>query len=460
MNPTSAETPPATILNSISWRDICPWLLLFKSIAVAFKPSIVFIAFVGLLLSPVGWTLGAYVAYGESSWDAFTASFWNSTFTLGDWWSGQGPLYIFSKFYQGHLELLNPNGSVKAFFFHLIGTAWMLGLWSVLGCMICRIAALHFTRDERPGVIEAFRFVKQKLLTLMVSSFIPLTLILFFIVPFFFVGLMMKLNVTLMLVGIGWFLVALFGLFMAVVMIPLFFGWPLLWPAIATEGSDPFDAISRSYSYPTQRPFHYVFYWVVIVLVGFLAAWLGSVLAERTIEFTKWGTSWGAGHERALEINKEVLEIHNNASGPSPDETPSDANVENEASGLFGSGVSSIAFWERNIRMVAIAFSYGFFFVACTGMYLLLRKDNDFMELDEIYVEENDDMIPLPHIQSAAPPLPQQLIDEEASAGNESTPDGSTPDQPVEDTSAEPSAEPESDESRDEDDEQPRLESE
>ena len=40
-------------------------------------------------------------------------------------------------------------------------------------------------------------------------------------------------------------------------------GWPLMWPTISSEGTDAFDALSRSYAYVYQRPLAYLLYAVI-----------------------------------------------------------------------------------------------------------------------------------------------------------------------------------------------------
>ena len=53
--------------------------------------------------------------------------------------------------------------------------------------------------------------------------------------------------------------VLMLGLIMAVVLVGLV-GWPLMNATISTEGSDSFDALSRSYSYVYQVPWHCLWY--------------------------------------------------------------------------------------------------------------------------------------------------------------------------------------------------------
>ena len=167
-----------TVLNAISWRDLCPWLMLSRSIAIAISPAIVIIAFLGILLTPIGWSMAEFVLTDEDKigtafpddqseyWIKIRTqiepeSFWQDRFRQEDWFFGQGPFLIFEKFYTGHLQLLNPALNVRQCTYYLFGTVWMLGLWSVLGAMICRIATTRFTRDERTGIFEAFFFYQR-----------------------------------------------------------------------------------------------------------------------------------------------------------------------------------------------------------------------------------------------------------------------------------------------------------
>ena len=59
---------------------------------------------------------------------------------------------------------------------------------------------------------------------------------------------------------------------MALLLLGLAFGWPLMWATISTEGTDSFDALSRSYAYVFQRPLRYLFY---VVVRAYSAGWAG-----------------------------------------------------------------------------------------------------------------------------------------------------------------------------------------
>src|SRR6185369_4207831 len=140
-------------------------------------------------------------------------------------------------------------------------------------------------------------------------------------------GLLLKLDLGVLFVGIIWPVVLLCGLFIAILLVGLLFGWPLMWPTVSTEGTDSFDALSRSYSYTYQRPVHYLFYAAVAGVLGMLAWIVVVIFANGVITFSYWAASWGSG---AARMN-EIYQAGNTHSG----------------TGIFGVGANAIGFWIR-----------------------------------------------------------------------------------------------------------------
>ena len=71
-----------------------------------------------------------------------------------------------------------------------------------------------------------------------------------------------------------------------------------------------------------------------------------------------------------------------------------EAELEAEASDVIESttlqmGRSLIGFWNGLARTVCVAFLYGLFWCLAAAGYLLLRRDVDEMEMDEIYVVDD-----------------------------------------------------------------------
>jgi hypothetical protein len=61
---------------------------------------------------------------------------------------------------------------------------------------------------------------------------------------------------------------------------------------------------------------------------------------------------------------------------------------ETELEGTRWSAAKAIRFWKSLLGALAAGYQAGFLFVAAVGVYLLLRKDIDGAEMDEVYVED------------------------------------------------------------------------
>ena len=152
-------------------------------------------------------------------------------------------------------------------------------------------------------------------------------------------------------------------LLMALLLLGLLFGWPLMWATISAEGTDSFDALSRSYAYTFQRPLHYLFYAVVAGLIG----WLGWLLVENfaagVVWMGYWAAGWGCGSEQ-LESACSVAAKAREA-------------VRRRAD----------RFWAGCVKLLAVGYLFSYFWTAATAIYFLLRRDVDATEMDEVFLD-------------------------------------------------------------------------
>jgi hypothetical protein len=59
-------------------------------------------------------------------------------------------------------------------------------------------------------------------------------------------------------------------------------------------------------------------------------------------------------------------------------------------------------FFSGCVRSIPTAFMYSFFWCAATMIYLLLRRDEDQTEIDEVYLEEEQETYGLPPLRTDA----------------------------------------------------------
>lgn len=391
------------VLRTISWRDLCPWMILFRSFTMAMNPSIILLATAGLLLTAVGWWIGEvtfvgaevvkkapdlervlqanHSTYGSTSNSSPLAGLGvdsNSGVNAVYWNYARPFTEFFSSGRYRRFESSERLGLVAYFFF---GGLWTLAIWSIFAGAITRISALRFARDEGCSLKDAFRFSAFRFPSYFGGPGIPILIV--FVLGIFFAlpGLVMGADIGALIVSLGWILILVAGIVAAFLMLGLFFGWFLMFPTISTEGSDSFDAMSRCYAYVIQRPMHYIGYVFVSLLIGSFCCWIAVIFGETAIGMANWMVAWGAGEERIMEIMAGKI----NEEGV----------VQTTAAGKV------IWFWNSLLRTLVTAYTYGLFWSLATGVYLLMRMAVDETEIDEIYVDQSNREVGLPDLGSS-----------------------------------------------------------
>lgn len=262
------------------------------------------------------------------------------------------------------------------FFFYVVGGLWTLLVWSLIGGAITRIAAVKLGREEHAGVREALLFARSRWASLMGAPLLPLVAIGILSLPIMFAGLLMRLDLGVLLMGILWPLVILIGLVMALFGIGLIAGWPLMWATISTEGTDSFDAISRTYGYTYQKPARYVMYALLSTVLGLLGWLVFALFFDTVIGFVDWSVRFGAGGERL-----EAMRLAISPTG------------QDRAPMMLTWGATLIGLVTSAFRSLLTAYGYGFFWVAAAGIYLLLRLDADQTEFDDVFLDDDEDLM-------------------------------------------------------------------
>jgi hypothetical protein len=152
----------------------------------------------------------------------------------------------------------------------------LLGIWSYFGGAIARIAAFEIAKDgERIETRKALQFARRKFWSFFWAPLICLIGFLFFAFCNYaggFVGRLLDFG------GFGSILIAvllplalLSGFIMTLIGVGTLSGLPLFLPAVAAEGTDSFDAVSRGFSYVYSRPWHFLAYQGVSAVYGYVS---------------------------------------------------------------------------------------------------------------------------------------------------------------------------------------------
>ncbi len=407
-------------IRTIPWRELCPWTLIFRSLPVAVSVPVMVLAFIGVVITPVGWKASQFVFVNHEEVSANDPEFAEFISNVGSPHEGimgtssgeslvtlfgfriNGPKIVFVRYVEPFWRMFRQYDGVRSFLYLLVGGVWTMVVWSLIGMAIARIAVMRYARNESISLNDAVRFAWVRFPSCITGLVIPLVGVFALCIVTALVGLFMAFDVGLFIVGLLYFFVIGLAGVMAVILLGLAFGWPLTIAAISTEGQDSFDAMTRSYAYTFQRPLNYAFYAIVAIIFGGLCWLLVARVTEATENLSFWSTSWGANiaNENRIENIRDPSTIQPPAT-PSPTANPATASPTASAmtprgSATFRGSRSVIGFWISMLKSVAVAFLYAQFWCLVAAIYLLLRKDVDETDLDEVFISEEQRTYDLP----------------------------------------------------------------
>jgi len=173
----------------------------------------------------------------------------------------------------------------KGFFlFYCLGA---LGIWALLGGAIARMSALHATRGKRLSILESIGFAKSQWVWFVLAPMIPLALAgMIALVPAISGLILFNPPVLNIAGGLVFPLLLICGAVVTVMLVLLAAGGPMLYPAIAVEKTDAFDAISRAFGYILNRPWRWLFYNLITFVYGALTYLLVSMVLFLTLWIT------------------------------------------------------------------------------------------------------------------------------------------------------------------------------
>ncbi len=433
----------AKFQQEMSWLESCSFVHLFRAFRLAIHPSKIILALGALLVTWVwGFALdeiwlatdkgvrgdaimtyagsGAAPAGHESAeadqgvfatWcrhEAWCIESGLMSITRGNFWAGgpEAAVGLLAAQARGNANLQAsgplPIGLKNSVVLMVKGTTWMvaehcwfallflliaLGIWAMFGGAICRIAAVEFARDEKISMREALAFAKQRYLGG------------FFLAPLFPVLIVLALAATLAVGGVFlsipylgdilgsllFVLAILVGGVTAVFVLASAVGGSLFWPTIAAEGSQCLDAVSRSIHYVGTKPWRTLFYALVMAAYGSLCFVFVKVVAYLTLAVTHacvgFGTApfgwWGVrdGGQNKLDALWLMPSINRFAASPA------------DATGIEAFSGWIITSWVFVVGLLVWAFLAAFYFCGSTVIYFLLRRENDAMDLEDVFLE-------------------------------------------------------------------------
>ena len=131
----------------------------------------------------------------------------------------------------------------------------MMIIWALVGGVITRMTIVQVAGKEGGGLRDSLRFVMSRYMSYLFSPLVPLLLILAAVIGCMVFGLfhMIPMFGDIVVDGFFWWIPLGAGFVMALLVVGLV-GYPLMYATLSAEGSDTFDALSRSYNYVYESP--------------------------------------------------------------------------------------------------------------------------------------------------------------------------------------------------------------
>lgn len=230
---------------------------------------------------------------------------------------------------------------------NLVRCVVRLLVFGLVGGAIARITALALTREEGPDPEGALRYAWSKRYGFIGGPLLMLAGLVAVALPLVVARLAMQLTWLAAAMAVLWPVMIVAAAIATLYAVAVFVGWPLLGAAAATDGSDGFDAVSRTFAYVYQKPLRLAGYLAVLAVMFGGAALAGELLLE--------GVQRGCDYATAGVTSPWAL--------------------------------ATIAEWNAVAASLVGVFLVALVWTSAGAVYLLRRRDVDGVHLDEVYID-------------------------------------------------------------------------
>jgi hypothetical protein len=407
----------SVVFAKVDWKRTFPWVRLFRVFRTAIDLRMLLLGCVAVVLlacgdavflhlpyapsgdkpeAPFGWEDRPQALAAIGSLDAALRNPWRALFLAGADWGGV--LRPARTIVVPAQTILRADATWSQKSFAWTRLSWALCVWAVVAGAMCRIAAVEQARDTKISLASAIAFSLQNFPAYMTAVLLPIAGIGVFWILCLIGGFLGRLPYAgPPILGLFWGLELLFGFIMALILIGAAAGWPLMYATISAEASDGFDAFSRAYSYVFSRPWHYLWFAVVVLAYGaFVITFIYSV-ASLVAYLAAAGIASSLGTSGAGGL---LLGAPESVGGP--------GLLTGSASGPLTMGSMFAGAWLQGVGLLVSGFVASYFWTASTVIYLLLRQVDDATDFHEVSMpdeKETDELLPLVGAAASEQPI-------------------------------------------------------
>lgn len=271
-----------------------------------------------------------------------------------------------------HLYLTSPIRQLAAeqhdpwvFALRLLQQFWMFAVWILPAGYVMRGAALNVAGRERMSTPDTFKLVCKRTPSFLSGLALTIGFALICLTYFVLLGLVDRIPMVGSALAIAGGLLGLPLLFIAGILV---FGsiltFPLMWGSVVAEPyADGFDAASRGFEYVIQRPFRFAAYVVMVWLLSIVVINLVSGIFTTGLGLANFAFELTSAGEAGLPRVVQIIAQH-----------------------------------------VPTAIAFNLFWAFSAGIYLLLRRDANHQDIEEVWEPPQPPAKPLPDLDLPAAP--------------------------------------------------------
>lgn len=306
-----------------------------------------------------------------------------------------GVLEGFQSGFRGIVWLVSMHTGYAVIFFLVL-----VAIWAFFGGMVSRAAVLDVARDEKVGLREVFDFAKSHYVSFAAVPLVPIAFTFAGALALWIGGLVGLIPaVGEVLVGALFFLPLLAGLLVALLVIFGVLASPLMMPSIAADNLDALDALSTTYSYAGARAWKTVFYFLVATLYGavcivilklfvMVMLWAVGLFMGASMN---WGDAFAVGEGGSKVRVASKLDTLWSAPSFAEDAPFYGTFGDQELRHLSWFGRLLMKVWIYGLWAMVAACGVSLFYTASSVIYLLLRREVDLTDMEEVYLEAAGD---------------------------------------------------------------------
>ncbi|QOJ00751.1 MAG: hypothetical protein HRU70_09700 [Phycisphaeraceae bacterium] len=367
----------------LSWSDLTAgliWPKLLRSSALALRPDRIFVAFIAVVVMGVLFSIPAPWGEHQSVRDLWGGAARGIPVmpSAGDAFSGPAGDIVGAS-----AALANPLVAVALAPAYMLWEhpwhALLFGLPALIvaglaGVAVARMAACEFSHGVMSQWPSGVGFALARWQAVVAALLIPMALVSLIALVIAAGGaVLLRFPVVNILGALLFPLALVLGALAVFLIVGFIFGWPMVLPAIACEGSEPgpgvgaaIDSLQRTYAYVPNSPLRLALYLALLIVQTTIVAGILAALAAGVVTFTtSAATAW---------LPDEAADLIR--SGHAPDDAGFTAKT---VAGL-------LSFWTSIPLVLVASFVFSQVFCAGTVLYLLIRRVNDGQHETEIWM--------------------------------------------------------------------------